>query len=626
MMPKFMNNLQRFFNNFRRLFLEDQKQLRHTDGERHDRVELRLNEAEPRLDQAEHRLDLAEPRLDASEKRLDDVESNHTRTDARISETETRLDAAEPRLGEIEQRIDTVETAQTQFEISLDAVKDKADDAHNEIQATRENLESRLDVIEQRIEEKFETLQARIEEKFTEFTTTLGDRLTKYETVVDMRIEERFSALETNVTVQNTTLGATLASTFEQRTRSLDNRIDDRLSTQEVNLDRRISAYEKGTEERLFTREKYVDDRLVRIGDDVIARTDLLLQHSEKRLDQMRRAMRILLEAKPENTESIKDHLKKFDALTASRPALEDIKANVDRHFEDHPEKSKAHYFKIIEWKKEAIESLKKFSKEDREVADYILSFVDPKNPDHLSYAETHLRRFVTTINRIPSPRKSSAKLLELGSCFFFTPAIKKFAGYTDITCADWKEGAISGTVEKRVTKQFKGNEEHSFTTTFFNAETEAFPYPDKTFQTIICCEMLEHFSRDPMHLFWEANRVLADDGLLFLTTPNITSVRAIEGLLTGYPPYLWMKYNLKDAAEQHYHEHTPETVKTFLAAAGFAVVELETEDVWAKSNPATLELLKELQFSAELRGDNIFVVGRKLSQPKERYPSSLYV
>ncbi len=607
-----MNNLQLFIHNFRRLFLEDQKQLRHTDGERHDRVELRLNEAEPRLDQSELRLDLAEPRLDGSEKRLDAAEENIASADARIGATE--------------QRVDAVETVQERFEKSLDAVTDKADDAQHEIQTTRQDLESRLDDLAQRIEEKFETLQARIEEKFTEFSAQVGERLTKYETVVDERIEERFSVLETNVTTQNTALGATLASTFEQRTRNLDNRIDDRLSTQEVNLDRRVSAYEKGTEERLFTREKYVDDRLVRIGDDVIARTDLLLQHSEKRLDQMRRAMRILLEAKPANSETSQDHLKKFDALTVSRPALEDIKANADSHFEAKPEDAKAHYFKIIEWKKEAIESLQKFSKEDREVADYILSFVDEKNPDHLSYAETHLRRFVTTINRIPPPRKSSAKLLELGSCFFFTPAIKKFAGYTDISCADWKEGAVSGTVEKRVTKQLKGNEEHSFTTTFFNAETEAFPYPDQHFQTVICCEMLEHFSRDPMHLFWEANRVLAEDGLLFLTTPNITSVRAIEGLLTGYPPYLWMKYNLKDAAEQHYHEHTPETVKTFLEASGFAVVELETEDVWAKSNPATLELLKELQFSAELRGDNIFVVGRKVSQPKERYPVSLYV
>ena len=63
-----MNNLQLFIHNFRRLFLEDQKQLRHTDGERRDRVELRLNEAEPRLDQSELRLDLAEPRLDGSEK------------------------------------------------------------------------------------------------------------------------------------------------------------------------------------------------------------------------------------------------------------------------------------------------------------------------------------------------------------------------------------------------------------------------------------------------------------------------------------------------------------------------------------------------------------------------------
>ncbi len=607
-----MNNLQVFFNNFRRLFLEDHKQLRHVDGERQDRVELRL--------------DAAEPRLDLSEKRLDSIEENLTETNSRIGTSEARLDAAEPRLGVAEKRIDEVEIFQPQFEKRLDEVIDKADDAHLKIQATNENLAARLEIIEQRIEEKFETLQARIEEKFTEFSSQFGERLTKYETVIDARIEERFSAIETNVTLQNTTLGATLASTFEQRTRSLDNRIDDRLGNQEINLDRRISAYEKGTEERLFTREKYVDDRLVRIGDDVIARTDLLLQHSEKRLDQMRRAMRILLEAKPVNSDEVRDHLKKFDALTVSRPALEDIKANVDKHFDAHQEDAKAHYFKIIEWKKEAIESLQKYSPEDREVADYILSYVDAKNSDHLSYAETHLRRFVTTINRIPPPQKSTARLLELGSCFFFTPAIKKFAGYHDISCADWKEGAVSGTVEQRLTKQYQGNEEHSFTTTFFNAETETFPYPDQHFQTVICCEMLEHFSRDPMHLFWECNRVLADDGLLFLTTPNITSIRAIEGLLTGYPPYLWMKYNLKDAAEQHYHEHTPETVKTFLEASGFSVVELETEDVWAKSNPATLELLKELQFSPDLRGDNIFVIARKTSLPKERYPASLYV
>ncbi len=607
-----MNNLQLFFQNIRRLFLEDQKQLRHTDGERHDRVELRL--------------DAAEPRLDFSEKRFDTTEQNLAKADARIGETEIRLDATEPRITSTEKRIDVIESAQPNLEKRLDQAMDKADDAHHAIEATRENLEKRVDELAQRLEEKFEVLQSRLEEKISAIAQEFGDRLTNYETVVDARIEERFTGLETNLTAQNAALGATMATTFEQRTRSLDNRIDDRLSTQEVNLDRRVSAYEKGTEERLFTREKYVDDRLVRIGDDVIARTDLLLQHSEKRLDQMRRAMKILLESKSSNSESINEHLKKFDALTASRPALEDIKANFDRHFEEHPEKSNAHYFKIVEWKKEAEESLKKFSKEDQAVADYILSFVNEKNPDDLSYAETHLRRFVTTINRIPPPQKSGAKLLELGSCSFFTPAIKKFVGYTDIVCADWKEGAASGTKENRVVKQIKGSEEQSFPLTFFNAETETFPYPDKTFQTIICCEMLEHFSRDPMHLFWEANRVLADDGLLFLTTPNITSVRAIEGLLTGYPPYLWMKYNLKDAAEQHYHEHTPETVKTFLEAAGFSIVELETEDVWAKSNPATIELLKELQFSAELRGDNIFVVGRKVSAPKERYPASLYV
>lgn len=58
----------------------------------------------------------------------------------------------------------------------------------------------------------------------------------------------------------------------------------------------------------------------------------------------------------------------------------------------------------------------------------------------------------------------------------------------------------------------------------------------------------------------------------------------------------------------------------------GFTVEEMETEDVWAKSNPATIQLLQQLQFSADLRGDNIFVLARKTSPPIDRYPESLYV
>jgi hypothetical protein len=62
------------------------------------------------------------------------------------------------------------------------------------------------------------------------------------------------------------------------------------------------------------------------------------------------------------------------------------------------------------------------------------------------------------------------------------------------------------------------------------------------------------------------------------------------------------------------------------LAAAGFTVVELETEDVWLRSNPAIIELLKEINLTTENRGDNLFALARKTSAPVERYPKELYV
>jgi len=62
------------------------------------------------------------------------------------------------------------------------------------------------------------------------------------------------------------------------------------------------------------------------------------------------------------------------------------------------------------------------------------------------------------------------------------------------------------------------------------------------------------------------------------------------------------------------------------LAAAGFTVVELETEGVWMRSNPAIIELLKEFNLPTENRGDNIFALARKTGAPIERYPKELYV
>jgi SAM-dependent methyltransferase len=255
-------------------------------------------------------------------------------------------------------------------------------------------------------------------------------------------------------------------------------------------------------------------------------------------------------------------------------------------------------------------------------MVDYIMSFVD--DPRDLDYLKIHMRRLIATLQRIPPATGGSDRLLELGSRSPLAPAIRKYSGYHEIYGADlWDTG--EGSVRKTI-KQHQGTDSITFEVHNFNVERDRFPFPDKFFRVVLCCELIEHLRNDPMHMLWECNRVLADGGYLILTTPNITSARAIEAVLVGCVPYLYPQYNTREALDQHRREYAPREIGDLLTAAGFTVEELETQDVWLRSNPAILDLLEGLLISIDLRGDNIFALGRKTGAPVERYPKDLYV
>ena len=48
-----------------------------------------------------------------------------------------------------------------------------------------------------------------------------------------------------------------------------------------------------------------------------------------------------------------------------------------------------------------------------------------------------------------------------------------------------------------------------------FDAERDIFPYADASFDTVLCCELIEHLSADPMHMMSEINRILKPGGHL---------------------------------------------------------------------------------------------------------------
>jgi len=128
------------------------------------------------------------------------------------------------------------------------------------------------------------------------------------------------------------------------------------------------------------------------------------------------------------------------------------------------------------------------------------------------------------------------------------------------------------------------------------------------------------------MHMLIELNRVLKWGGLLILTTPNIASAFSIGKALSGNSPYVYGEYNPKSPGDRHSREYAPGEIKLALNAAGFKVTRLYTKDLWAVTDEPFLRWLEQsADLPRELRGDNIFAVGRKQSEQFDRWPDGLY-
>ncbi len=502
-------------------------------------------------------------------------------------------------------------------------------------------LNQRADGYEQTMDQRMDERSVAVDRRLDEYEKALDSRLDERDLALDSRLDERDAALNSRLDERETTLDLRLderQSTLDQRvderfverTREMDLRLDDRFARNEKHIDEKFVAQDHRLDERMERHERKTDAMIRQFSTDIVERNDVMLQLFEQRLDKQRRELKALRESGQPKTETVSTGEENSESADESHGQLISFRklANVASHATTKIKQAGASplYHQILEWKKVAHEELDKFSPDEQEVVDYILSFVDDARELH--YVRQHLRRFVATLQRIPPAQKSSDRLLELGSLSHIAPAIKKYCGYNEVHCADFWESDQASVVE--TVSQRKGDhrqpETHTFELRNFNVERDVFPYPDNHFRAVLCCELIEHLQSDPMHMLWECNRVLEPDGWLLLTTPNIASCRAIEGLLVGCAPYLLAQYNVRETVDQHNREYAPYEVGVALAAAGFDVVELETEDVWARSNPAILDLLRQVHIGTELRGDNIFALAKKTSVPVERYPKELYI
>jgi SAM-dependent methyltransferase len=66
------------------------------------------------------------------------------------------------------------------------------------------------------------------------------------------------------------------------------------------------------------------------------------------------------------------------------------------------------------------------------------------------------------------------------------------------------------------------------------NVEVDSIPYPDESFDAVVCCQVLEHFSHSHLPAMKEICRVLRPGGIVEVDVPNAASFRNRSRMLRG--------------------------------------------------------------------------------------------
>jgi len=118
------------------------------------------------------------------------------------------------------------------------------------------------------------------------------------------------------------------------------------------------------------------------------------------------------------------------------------------------------------------------------------------------------------------------------------------------------------------------------------NVEVDPIPFTHDFFDTVVCCQVLEHFTHSHLYAMNEINRVLKQGGIIEIDVPNAVCFRNRSRMIRGkHITYDYEKHYLYSTPvfykglsfypERHNREFTAKELKTLLEAANFKGIEV---------------------------------------------------
>ena len=232
------------------------------------------------------------------------------------------------------------------------------------------------------------------------------------------------------------------------------------------------------------------------------------------------------------------------------------------------------------------------------------------------NYVDEAFYRFVKTLQLITSDSKG--KLLEIGSNpYFLTTLLKKFR-QLELNGCNYFSTADDSMTQTVINEKY--GEVHTYNSKLFNIETDRFPYDDNSFDYVLICEVIEHMTKDPIHVLQEIHRVLKPQGTVVLTTPNVARESNIKKLERGeniYDPY--SRYGIYG---RHNREYTVNELDEIFSKTGFSIERKFTKFVHFGQPDADWWKMNDTD---NFKGDYIFILARKSRSFEQYRPGWLF-
>lgn len=195
--------------------------------------------------------------------------------------------------------------------------------------------------------------------------------------------------------------------------------------------------------------------------------------------------------------------------------------------------------------------------------------------PELLNYVRVHSQRHRVTLRTLEQQGALQGKVLDLGAAPFFLSECMARMGM-DVVAADFDPD------------QWRFRDKLSCPIIPLDCDGKPFDLADNQFDVVVMADVFEHLRANLIFTAKEIMRVLRPGGMLYLTTPNLFSLRKLSKVIrTGYVNNLYAEYSSLDQLGYmgHVREYTPREIEMFFENCGFGPVKVWTENVYKKSS-----------------------------------------